>query len=158
MKRVALSLMLCLIVSPILAASKPLVPGQYVVPPCPPVVTCPPDTVCPAIEPCPTCPPSPVTATTAALPECLWPVQPLTPGGDLRLGAADPVAASARPARTWYKDWRFWAAAGGGLILGAVIEHSHQDEDHGGTKHTTDYIPVPSPVSEPCWPPGHCRH
>jgi hypothetical protein len=156
MKRIPLFAVCLLAVSPMLAASKQLTPGVYTVKPCPPAVVCPPLVTCPEAAPCPTCPPSPVTATNAAPPVCLQPLQPVAAGdSDLRLGAAAPVADPPKAVKPWHKDWRAWAAIGGGIVLGAIIEHQYDNDgssyDHHEGRHGQD---EPEPY---CFPPGHCR-
>jgi len=162
MKRVPLIVFCLLLSAPLFAASKPLTPGVYTVQPCPPPVVCPPLVTCPKVapcptwvEPCPTCPPSPVTATDAAPPVCLQPVQPFAGDTDFRLGAADPVATPATTARPWYKRPSFWWGVGGGIVLGVIIEHQYDSDsssyDHHEGRHQQD---DPEPY---CFPPGHCR-
>jgi hypothetical protein len=73
------------------------------------------------------------------------------------LGAADPVAASTRPQKAWFKDWRAWVAIGGGIVLGAIIEHQYDDDGDRVTKHKTVYVTPPDGPPAFCWPPGRCR-
>ena len=173
MKRFPLLALCLLIVSPVLAASKPLTPGVYTVQPCPALVKCPDATPCPdvsgvesrldnldadvkALD-------STVTATNAAPRDCLQPV----PGGGgfdgsaYRLGFAEPAAPVAHQARPWYKDKRFWIGTGIGIVVGAIADHQWGHDDDGtNTKKKTVHVTDPNqpdPDPDPCWPPGHCK-
>jgi len=162
MKRLALLAFCLLIVSPVLAASKPLTPGVYTVQPCPAAVVCPPLVTCPEAAPCPMCQPA---TTEAASPDC---VQPVPGGGGLddptyRLGAAEPVAPVAHQARPWYKDKRFWIGTGIGIVVGAIADHQWGHDDDGtNTKKKTVYVTDPNqpdPDPDPCHgPKGWCKN